>query len=95
MRALNCPECSRVVSSQGLPNHRRFVHGVPGAASAAPAETGQWIPWGTVALVVVAVAAVIAIVTYTVWRCPHCARLSIVKRDQAITTCPKCLAAMP
>lgn len=92
-----CPECSRVISSQGLPNHRRFVHRTPvGAAAQAPrtgGAEGGVSPVLVIALVIAAAVAVVLVATYTLWRCPHCDRLSIVRRDETIATCPKCKAA--
>jgi len=94
MRALNCPECTRVVSSQGLPNHRLFVHGVVKAprvqGDPVSGARGNGIPWGTIALLVGGAVVIFLIVTYTLWRCPQCAKLSVVRRDDVIAACPKC-----
>ena len=99
VNARACPECSRVISAQGLPNHRRFVHqallgSTAPAASAGDAEGGV-SPVLVVALVAIAIAAVVLVATYTLWRCPHCDRLSVVRRETTITTCPKCQVAIP
>jgi hypothetical protein len=99
LNARSCPECSRVISAQGLPNHRRFVHKAPLGAAAPAANTGdgesEMSPVLVIVLVAVAVAAVVLVATYTLWRCPHCSRLSVVRRSEAVTTCPKCQAAVP
>jgi hypothetical protein len=96
LNARSCPECSRVISAQGLPNHRRFVHKAPlGTASGANAGDGESgvSPVLVIALVAAAVAIVVLIATYTLWRCPHCGRLSIVRRDKTVSACPKCQVA--
>lgn len=93
-----CPECSRVISAQGLPNHRRFVHRAPVGASAQARSTGDVeggvSPVLVFALVAAAVVAVVLVATYTLWRCPHCDRLSVVRRDETISVCPRCKAAV-
>lgn len=93
-----CPECSRVISAQGLPNHRRFVHRAPVGTFAQAPSTGDAeggvSPVLVFALVAAAVVAVVLVATYTLWRCPNCGKLSVVRRDENITACPKCKAAV-
>ena len=94
-----CPECSRVISAQGLPNHRRFVHKAPLGTPASAASTGQSEgganPVVVLALVAAAVVVVILVATYTLRRCPKCDGLSIVRRDSVLGLCPNCRVAAP
>lgn len=99
MNAQACPECSRVISAQGLPNHRRFVHratlgSTVSTASPGEGEGGLGSVVALLLIVAAGVGVVVLVVTYTLRRCPQCERLSIVRRDQAVTACPKCQAAI-
>lgn len=97
MRA--CPECSRVISAQGLPNHRRFVHKASLGTAANAASTGQSeggvSPVVVFLLVAAAVAVAVLVATYTLRRCPICDKLSVVRRDSAHGPCPDCRVAIP
>jgi hypothetical protein len=94
-----CPECSRVISAQGLPNHLRFVHKAPLGTAPNPANTSQGeggvSPVVVLLLVVAAVAVVVLVATYTLRRCPKCGRVSVVKRDSIPGACPNCQVAIP
>lgn len=97
MRA--CPECSRVISAQGLPNHRRFVHKAPPGTAASPTNTGQGeggvSPVVVLLLVAATVAVAVLVATYTLRRCPICDKLSVVRRDSPAGPCPNCRVALP
>src|SRR6185437_1189462 len=99
VNARACPECSRVISAQGLPNHRRFVHRAPLGTAASAGNTGQGeggvSPVVVLLLVAAAVAVVVLVATYTLRRCPKCDRLSVVRRDSVPGPCPSCRMAIP
>lgn len=100
MRTRSCPTCSRVLSTQGLPNHMRFVHrqatAVPSSgAVASPSAEGGGSGLVVVLAVVAAAIAIWLVMTYTVFRCESCGRSSVVPREPKATVCPKCQAALP
>lgn len=104
-RALNCPDCSRVLSPQGLPNHMRFMHGKPTGAPPPSRGVGtESAPQGkrmngqaalAAILVIVAAAVVVYLaVTYALMHCSNCDRWSVVARGSS-NACPKCGQAWP
>jgi len=89
-----------MISVQGLPNHRRFVHQAPGGSAPRSGPMADPGPSGVnpilvVALVAAVVVAVVVVATYTVFHCSNCGRYSVVKRDPVTTSCPKCQKALP
>ena len=99
LQTRSCPTCSRVLSTQGLPNHMRFMHrqtptlaSVSDVASPSAERGGSGL---AMVLAVVAVGVVLwLVVTYTLARCTACGRLSVVPREPKATVCPKCQAAL-